>query len=153
MSLALAVLDAPLRLVEVDGRASEGRIFLHALAARPGRPETIAARLNDPGLRFLPLRVAGRFELVHLEAIAYVECVDEPPEIAALLEVGAIRAAVEIELGTGERLSGDLIYERPAGSARVSDLLNATGERFLLLASPHLTRFVRRDAIRRLREA
>jgi hypothetical protein len=44
-----------------------------------------------------------------------------------------------------------LLYLLPPGSNRVSDLLNAPTPDFLLLAGGGLTRYVRRDALARVR--
>ena len=63
---------------------------------------------------------------------------------------GAVHSDVELELDCGELLSGELIYEAPPGTDRVSDLLNSRAARFLLLVSGQRTLCVRRDAVARI---
>ena len=151
MSYALAMQDEPIRIVGTDGRVAEASLFLHAVADRSTRPETIGARLNDGAVAFLPVRREERVELVHLAWVAYVAVAGRPRDVAAREEVGARRAAVELDRVGGETLRGELLYELPAGNARVSDLLNSPGERFLLLLAGSETLFVNRAAIVRAR--
>jgi hypothetical protein len=141
---------APVRLVLFDGKELRGDLFLHAMADEAGRTETIGARLGAEGARFLPLASEGRVQLVRTNWIAYLEVAGTPPEIAELDELGANRATVALELVTGETLCGDLLYLPPAGTSRISDLLNAPGPRFLLLVVGGLTRYVQRDALARV---
>jgi len=153
MSWALEVLEAPLRVVGRDGREATASLFLHAVGEHGGRPETIGERLNDRAARFVPLRRGGAVELTNLDWIAYVAAPGKLPEAAAQEATGARRAAVELELAGGATLAGELLYARPAGSARVSDLLNAGEERFLLLVTAEETLFVHRAAVVRARTA
>jgi hypothetical protein len=151
VSFALAMQDEPIRIVGTDGRVAQASLFLHAVADRSSRPETIGSRLNDLAVSFLPVRRDERIELVHLAWVAYVAVAGRPLDVAAREEVGARRAAVELDLVGGETLKGELLYELPAGNSRVSDLLNSAGERFLLLLSESETLFVNRAAIVRAR--
>jgi hypothetical protein len=151
VSFALAMQDEPIRIVGTDGRVAEGTLFLHAVAERSSRPETVGARLNDLAVSFLPVRRDGSIELVHLAWVAYVAVAGRPLDVANREEVGARRAEVELDLVGGETLKGDLLYELPAGHSRVSDLLNSPGERFLLLLAGAETLFVNRAAILRAR--
>lgn len=151
MSYALEVSNLPVRLHTADGRVVEAEVFLHAVGGS-GRPETLEDRLNDPDLRFLPCRVAGRVELVHLERVAVVEALAPLPELERLAEIGAVRQSVEVELAGGRALQGELVYSRPPGSQRVSDLLNSGNERFLLLVDGAARAlYVRRDELLRVR--
>ena len=151
MSYALAMQDEPIRIVGTDGRVAEASLFLHAVADVSSRPETIGARLNDRAVAFLPVRRDGRVELVHLAWVAYVAVAGRPLDVAAREEVGARRAEVALDLVGGATWRGELLYELPAGNARVSDLLNSPGERFLLLIAGTETLFVNRAAIVRAR--
>lgn len=146
VSYALQVQKIPLRLVTLSGTEIRGDLFLQAATSRSGRRQTISDRLAEGG-RFLPLAAGDRVRLVRAKWIAYLEVEGVPPEVAELEEIGACRAAVELELVTAETLRGDLLYLLPAGSNRVSDLLNAPGSNFLLLVSENLTRYVNRDAL------
>ena len=141
---------APVRLVLLNGTELRGDLFLHATADEAGRTETIGARLGAEGACFLPLAHEGRVQLIRTNWIAYLEVAGTPPEIAELEEIGANRATVALELVTGETLCGDLLYLPPPGTNRVSDVLNATGPKFLLLVVGGLTRYVQRDALARV---
>lgn len=150
MSLALEVRQAALRIVDRKGAESRGAMFLHTVGDG-GRPESVDDRLNDPEARFVPIRFEHGVELLQLGWIAYAALAGRSPEVAASDSVGAQHAQVELELVSGERLAGELVYARPPGSARVSDLLNGKGERFLMLLTADETLFVNRDAIARAR--
>lgn len=151
MSLALETREAPVRIVELDGRQTEGALFLHTLGDQESRLETISRRLNDVEATFLPVRVNGGIDLVHLAWVAYVAADGRSGDVGRLEEVGARRAPVTLELAHGETVTGELLYAAPADQSRVSDLLNSGGERFLLLLAPDSTLYVHRAAIRRAR--
>ncbi|HLF57157.1 MAG TPA: hypothetical protein VI942_09960 [Thermoanaerobaculia bacterium] len=150
MSLAVETRAVPLRIVGLDGRATEGELFLHTVAERTARPESVDDRLNG-GIAFVPVRIGGRVELLNLDHVAYLAGAGELPEVGARLEVGARRERVEFDLAHGETLVGELVYTLPPGHARVSDLLNQPGERFLLLVAEAETLFVRRGSVVRAR--
>lgn len=151
MSLALEVREIHLRIVDMRGEVSSGAIFLHTIGELGVRPEPLVERLNDTAARFVPIRRDGGVELLHLAWVAYVAALGRAPEVAAREAIGAQHASVELELASGEQLTGELVYLRPAGSSRVSDLLNGAGERFLMLVTQEETLFVNRDAIVRAR--
>jgi hypothetical protein len=153
MSWAVEVRETPMRVVGRDGAEVNASLFLHAVGEHGGRPETIGERLNDRGARFVPLRRGGAVELTSLDWIAYVAAAGKLPEATAHEAAGARRAAVELDLAGGATLAGELLYSRPAGSARVSDLLNSGEERFLLLLTAEETLFVHRAAVVRARTA
>ncbi len=115
------------------------------------RPQTISERLNDRSARFLPIRIGERFELVNTDWIAYVACPGRTRDVAEREEVGAHCERAELDLAGGATLRGELLYELPPGHSRVSDLLNAPNQRFLLLVTETETLFVRRAAVRRAR--
>ena len=151
MDLTLQVERVAASIVDRQGRSSEVAFFVHTVSPHLFASETVADRLNDPETRFLPCEVAGRTELVRLSALSYVEIQGLVPEIERLEEIGAAHSDVELELDCGAALAGQLIYEAPPNTDRVSDLLNERATRFLLLASGNRTLFVRRDAIARVR--
>ncbi|MCB1007773.1 MAG: hypothetical protein KDB94_02655 [Acidobacteria bacterium] len=145
---ALAVRRRPARLAGFDGDSAQAILFLRSPSARGPRDETVLERLNALDGEFLPCEIDGRVSLVNLSWIAYVEIDAEgdAPELP-----GIRRARAELDLISGECLSGELVYVARPGRARVSDLLNAAGERFLHLAASGVDRFVRREAILRVR--
>ena len=138
------------RLVALDGTAMDGEIFLQAAAYEADRLETLSAKLSDQRLRFLPVGDGHRVRLVRSRWIAYLEVAGAPGEIAELEAVGARREPVEMELVTGETLRGDLIFLPPSGNNGVFDLLNAPGDRFLILVDAERTRYVQREALTRV---
>jgi hypothetical protein len=112
--------------------------------------ETLGDRLEEPGVRFLPVEVEGAIEFLQLASIAYFEYEGALPEMSRLADMGAWREAVEITLSNGNPLSGDLVYLLPPERRRVSDLLNDRG-RFVLLVDDTHARYVNRNAIERVR--
>jgi hypothetical protein len=140
----------PVRLILLWGEGRAGALFLRDAHAPTGEPESVGARLNDPDTRFLPLSVHGVIELVRLGALACVECMGEPPEVTRLVENGARREPVSVELMTGEVIRGDLLAYAPPTRARLSDLLNQA-ERFFLLAREGRAVYVNREAVATVR--
>lgn len=151
MDLTIQVERLAATVVDEKGRSSELAFFLHTVSPHLFATETVADRLNDPAVRFLPCETDGRTELIRLSSLSYVEVHGLTPELERLHEIGAVRTEVEVELNCGDSLAGELIYEAPSNTDRVSDLLNSRATRFLLLASGERTLFVRRDAISRVR--
>ena len=151
MDLTIQVERVAASLVDRKGRSSEVVFFLHTASPHMFATETVADRLNDPETRFLPSEIDGRTALVRLSSLSYVEVHGLAPEAERLEEIGAMHTKVELELDCGDLLAGELVYEAPPTSDRVSDLLNSRATRFLLLASGGRTLFVRRDAVARVR--
>jgi hypothetical protein len=142
------------RLVLQWGEGLAGVLHLRDTPSPSGEREGLGARLNEPGAPFLPFSPAGpgrRLELVHRNAVAYVEHPGELPEIARLRALGAAAHPVEVELTTGELLHGELLAIAPPDRRRLSDLLNQ-GETFLPLVDAGRTFYVHRDAVARVRD-
>lgn len=150
MSYAIQVQRRQARMVSFDGKESSGELFLHATGVFGGA-QTVLERLNDPATTFVPFRSATGLELVNLRWVAYFEMEGLAPEVEQRLEVGACRERVELELVSGGTLRGDVIYERPPESRRVSDLLNSPSERFVLLVTAERTFYVHLQAVVRAR--
>ncbi len=150
MDLAIQVERVAASIVDCKGRSSDLVFFLHTVSPHLFATETVADRLNDPETSFLPCEVEGRTELVRLSSLSYVEIHGLAPEVERLQEIGAARTRVELELDCGDSLAGELVYEAPSTTDRVSDLLNSRATRFLLLASGDRTLFVRREAVARV---
>lgn len=146
---ALAVERSSARLVGFDGSSASATLFLRGASARGPRLETVHERLNGLDGEFLPCEIEGEVALVNLAWIVYVECPAEAGSDG--FEPGLRRAPAELDLITGETLSGVLSYVARPGRSRVSDLLNSASDRFLLLAAPGVERHVRRTAILRVR--
>lgn len=143
----------PVRMVLLWGEAVNTALYLRDIASPSGEPEGLGARLNEPGVAFLPFSLEERTELVRLAAVAYLEHPGELPEVRRLRELGAATHPVEIELMTGELLRGELLGFGSPDHPRLSDLLNR-GEHFLPVVdreSTERTRYVNRDAIARVR--
>jgi len=150
MSYAVHVQRQAVRMVTFDGKAADGDLYLQAFGPS-GRAQTLCERLNDPAALFVPFQGRGGLELAHLHWVAYFEVAGLAPEVQQRLDVGACREKVELELVSGETLRGELVYERPPESRRISDLLNAPEERFLLLVAAERTLYVHRQALLRAR--
>jgi hypothetical protein len=151
MDLTIQVERVKASVVDRKGRSSDLTFFLHTVSPHLFAAETVADRLNDPEAVFLPCETGGRTELIRLSSLSYVEIHGLAPEIERLRETGAIRAKVELELDCGDSLTGELVYEAPPTTSRVSDLLNSRATRFLFLSAGERTLFVRRDAVARVR--
>ena len=151
MTYAIDVTRTPIRLRTLQGEDIEGAVFVHPVGHADFRPETVADRLNDPETRFLPCDVDGERQLVRLSSISYVAMTEPTPEVEALEAVGATRASAELWLRSGDRLAGDLLYEAERGEERISDMLNRSRSRFLVLVDQETTYFVHCDAIDRVK--
>lgn len=151
MSYAVEVERRAARLVDAGGSSREVVFFLHTVRKHDYRHESLADRLNDLDARFVPCEIDGRIELLQIDWIVYVEPRGRLPEFDRLVEEGAIRTLVEVDLVTGESLRGALLYEAPIDNDRVSDLLNTRADRFLALQGEGWSRLVRCGAITRLR--
>ncbi len=151
MDLTIQVERVAASIVDRKGRSSELVFFLHTVSPHLFATETVADRLNDPETHFLPCEIDNRTELIRLTSLSYVEIHGLAPEIERLQEIGAAHSKVELELDCGDSLAGELVYEAPPTTDRVSDLLNSRATRFLLLISGERTLFVRLGAIARVR--
>jgi hypothetical protein len=151
MSYAIEVARVPIRLRTLRGENIDATVFVRPVGHADFRPESVGDRLNDPDTRFLPCKIDGESQLVRLSAISYVVMTEPAPEVESLQAVGAIRSPAELWLKSNDRLSGDLLYEAKRGEERVSDMLNRSGRRFLVLVDGQTTYFVQRDAIDRVR--
>lgn len=150
--LTLTVEPVTVRVTDLDGATFDAEIFLHADSDRHPGPETLGDRLNDPEGRFMPCRIDGEIQLLHLDRAAWVEQDDLVPEARELEDMAAGRTPVELILATGETLRGDFLYLLPEERSRPSDALNRSTTPFILLLTPdETTRWVHRAAIARVR--
>lgn len=136
----------PATVVDVAGREREGVFFLRS-GGIPAHVESLIDLLNDERKPFLPFDTGDGFELVAAESIVFVAFELPGEEARRLDEIGAVRAAIEVEVVTGQRLSGVLVHEAPVTAHRVSDLLNFTPTRFLTLFGEERAYAVRWRAI------
>jgi hypothetical protein len=150
MSFGIASSLLAVRFGPLGSAPFDAGIFLREVSAASRAPETLGSRLNEPGVRFLPISFDGRIEMIHLVAIGFVERIGELAEIDRLLELGVQRVPVAITLTDATVVHGDLLaMTRPEGD-RLSDLLNHA-DRFVLVADRSRALYVRRDAILRVR--
>ena len=151
MSYAIEVRKARARIQGVRGEEFAAELFLHA--ARPHDPgiETIGDRLNNPEEQFLPCKTDSGVCLFRLEAIAYLEPVEAEPELARARDAGAAEIEVEMELATGDRLSGKLLCQLGEGH-RLSDFLNIDPSRFLIFVDESRLLYVSKRVIDRIVE-
>ena len=143
----LEVARLAVRLVGIDGTSFPAQLFLHKLDDHRAGQEALGKRLNRAQTRFLPFEIDGRVELVNLRWVAYVQHDQPLPEVEAHADLGGRREPVRIRLCSGELLDGDLLYLFTGDGNRVLDRVNANDERFLLLVSGEVSRYVNIDAI------
>lgn len=149
--LALAVERREIRLVGFDGSASQAVVALAATGALGAGPETLFERLNAPRARFLPCEIDGETALINLDWIAYVEIPGDVRERAAGERRGAVRAAVSVDLVSGETLDGEVQFEPEPGRERVLDAFTRGRRPFLPLLGEGRVRYLRRSAVLRVR--
>lgn len=149
--LRIEVGREPVRVVTRGGAKFLAEVFVHRVSDLHPGAETLLDRLNHPQERFLPCRVAGREELLHLPQIAMIEQDGEAPELQALEELDALHVNAEVELVTGQILRGELVYLAPSQRSRISDLLNHPTDAFVLMTTGEMCRYVHRGAIVRVR--
>lgn len=151
MDYAIDVKRTPVHLKTLAGEEIDASAFVHPVGHADYRPESVGDRLNDPEAEFLPCEVEGEKYLVRLESLSYVVSAGSVPEIETMDTVGAIHTEVELWLRSGERLRGDLVYEAERGEERVSDMLNRSQSRFLVLTDGDSTYFVLRAGVDRVK--
>ena len=151
MDYAIEVTQTRIRLRTQAGEEIEAMVFVHPVGHADYRPETVGDRLNDPDTRFLPCEIDGENHLVRLTSLAYAAVSVPVPEVESMETVGATRSSVELHLKSNDRLRGDLLYEAERGEERVSDMLNRSDNRFLVLIDGKTTYFVLRDAVDRVK--
>lgn len=151
MTYAIDVRRVPVRLRTVPGEDIDATVFVHPVGHADYRAESVGDRLNDLDTRFLPCEIKGESQLVRLSSVSYVVVLEPPPEVESLEAVGATRSPAELWLKSNDRLKGELLYEAKRGEERVSDMLNRTGRRFLVLVDGETTYFVQCEAIDRVR--
>jgi hypothetical protein len=137
-------------VLSLTGDARDVDVFLGPALHRYHQTETLGERLNTEGLRFLPVALGEKVELLQMDAIADVKVEGASPELEELDSVGAVHQSVVVHLATGDRLAGELVYQMPQGSPRVSDLLNSPKSRFLLLVQPGCCHYVNQKAVVRV---
>jgi len=151
MSYAIEVRKVAARIQGVRGEDFSAELFLHA--ARPHDPgvETIGDRLNNPDEQFLPCKTDSGVCLIRLEAIAYLAPLEGDSELTRARDAGAVEIEVEMDVATGDRLSGKLLCQLGEGH-RLSDFLNTDQSRFLMFVDDSRLLFVSKRMIDRIVE-
>jgi hypothetical protein len=150
-TLAVEVTPLSVRLVMAGGDTAHALVFLHTSSDRRPGPQSLGERLCDANTSFLPCVVDRGVELINLEHVACVQAPLDLPDVEELEELPSFRAAVDLDLVHGERLSGELRYRLPPESCRISDLFNDDAERFVLLTTDRRAVYVNRRAVVRVR--
>ncbi len=145
--LAIPTHAVSLTLWTIDGATTHGEIFLRLDAQTHSGPETVQDRLNDADL-FLTLSRADDAPLIFLNKrqVIRVEVPGEPLPPAPDSPVGVSLEPIRIRLVNGERLSGTVRIEGPAGKRRLSDFLN-TQPPFLTLQGADRLHFLHKRYI------
>ena len=136
-----------LTLWTTDGATARGEIFLRLDARAHSGPETVQDRLNDADL-FLTLSRADEAPLLFLNKsqVIRVEVPGQPLPAAPESPVGVSFEPIRVRLVNGERLSGTVRIEGPAGKRRLSDFLN-TQPPFLTLQGADRLHFLHKRYI------
>jgi hypothetical protein len=138
------------RVVSISGDSRDVDVFLGPAQHRHHEIETLGERLNSRGLQFLPVALGEKVELLQLDYIADVQLEGSAPDLERLEEIGAAREAVTVHLSTGETLRGELVCAMPRENDRVSDMLNSSGQQFLLLVESGRCHYLNRKAVVRV---
>ncbi len=133
-----------------NGESFPASFYLRLASSEGLGRETLGERLNDPTTRFVPCKINGRVELLSLEGISYIRAAGPLPEVGRREELGGIRQPARVTVRSGYILEGEFLYVLPTARARLSDLLNVSGERFLLFLAPAAALYINRDAIVRI---
>jgi hypothetical protein len=149
-SYKIAVTEVPARLALVSGAKMPASFFLASAGEDTEEHEGLLAHLNNERKQFIAIRGEAGISLVCADAIAYV-CVGEPaPEVDLCDVVGAPHHAAQVRLCTGEELRGDFVCLTPSERARLSDLINEPGQRFLLFTRGTSTYLIHRNAVQQV---
>jgi hypothetical protein len=148
-NLKVGVAGITSRVTFLDGKPLVVSFYLR-LSGTPAGRETLGERLNDPETRFLACKVDERVEILNLSAISLIRVQGALPEIEAQERQGAVRRAARVAMRCGETLRGEFLCVASSTRARLSDLLNAPDQRFLLFLTEGRGVYLRREAIVRV---
>ena len=145
--LTIPIRAVSLTMWTIDGATAHGEIFLRLDAQAHSGPETVQDRLNDADL-FLTLSRADDAPLIFLNKtqVIRVEVPGQPLPAAPDSPVGVSIEPIRVRLVNGERLSGTVRIEGPAGKRRLSDFLN-TQPPFLTLQGADRLHFLHKRYI------
>lgn len=133
-----------------NGDSFAASFYLRLTGSYGSARESLGERLNDPDTAFLACKVEQQVQLVNLAWISYIQVAGALPEVEYREQVGATRHQARLLLRNGDELLGEFLSLMPSSRARVSDILNSSGERFLLFLVPGATCYVNRDAVERV---
>lgn len=150
MSLKLEVDRLAVLLASLAGDKRRTTFFVPVPDSVTSPFSCLTAQLDDPAIEFLPCRIDERTSLIRCDWIAYVEVESDRVDWVALEQAGGISTAIELDLVTGERLAGHLMMEGPEYARRVSDYLNRSTIRFVLLRTSAAAFYVNRRAVARV---
>lgn len=149
-SYKLSIAGIAAEVVLWSGDSLAAAFYLRLASAQGRGRETLGERLNDPMTHFLPCKVDSRVELVNLDWISYLRVSGFLPEVEQLEEAGAVRQRARVTVQSGYVLEGEFLYVLPSARSRLSDLLNESGDRFLLFLAPAAALYINRNAIVRV---
>jgi len=148
-SYRVDVTEFSARLALVNGTIIPASFFLGPAVEDGYEHEGLWARLNNDRTRFVVVRCEAGITLVCADSIAYVCMAGRTTEVEFRQRSGAHRAA-EVRLCTGEELRGDFVSLGLPERSRLSDLLNETGQRFLIFTSGDSTYLIHRNAVQQV---
>jgi hypothetical protein len=149
-SYRLGVAGIAAEVILWNGDSVATSFYLRLASALGTGRETLGERLNDPGTRFLPCKIEEQVELLNLKWISYIRVPGMLPEVTQREELGAVRQRAQVVVQSGYLLEGEFLTVLPTSRSRLSDLLNVTGERFLLFLAAAAVLYINRDTIVRV---
>jgi hypothetical protein len=149
-SYKLAVAGISAEVVFWSGKSMLTSFYLRLASSQGMRRETLGERLNDPETRFLACKTGDRTELLNPDWLSHLRVFGPLAEVGQQEEVGAKRQPAWLTLQSGCVLRGEFLSVQSVERSRLSDLLNASGDRFLLFLMPAAAMYVNRSAIVRV---
>ena len=149
-SYKLGVAGVAAEIILWNGDPVAASFYLRLASVSGSERETLGKRLNEAGVRFIPCKVGDHVELLNLDWVSYIRVAGTPPEILQRERLGATRNRAKVLMQSGYQLEGQFLDVMPSARARLSDLLNITADRFLLLVAPAAVLYINRQSIVRV---
>jgi len=132
-------------LVELADGTKLGGVLYADVQRIDGTPATIADRLEDPLVRFVPLASGDQLHLLQKTKIVSVELPDDDGQTPTAPHVVELRLVAR--LAQGRQLAGSLFAAPWPIRVRVSDVLNSSPHQFLRFFQEGRLVLVNRDYV------
>lgn len=140
------MIAVPVVLAMAESSPFQCEIYLSPYSHRHDGHETIEEYLNG-SRSFFPTNEGGVPKLINRDQILWVRAARSEAE---QLAYGLSEAHLILELVDGMRVEGNIETYRPAGQARISDILNSPHEIFACLRTDEDACFVNKRFIRQV---